>query len=114
MGLTVSCGTADRTKLPSAGYMALDTFCRQQRGYSSGACEVVARGTKVTVTYKGKLADGTVFDDGEESLTFVCGEGGLVPGFHTGILGMKVNESREVVVEPKDAFGERDDRAIIE
>mmetsp|Transcript_5250 Transcript_5250/g.17032 ORF Transcript_5250/g.17032 Transcript_5250/m.17032 type:complete len:245 (-) Transcript_5250:35-769(-) len=65
-------------------------------------------GHRVTVTYKAALEDGTVFDEGLDPITLVCGDSAMVMGFHRGIVGMAVGETRELVVAPADGFGERD------
>lgn len=65
-------------------------------------------GDRVTVTYKAALEDGTVFDDGLEPITLVCGDSAMVAGFHRGIVGMRVGETKEITVGPADGFGEFD------
>lgn len=86
----------------------------QRRAFSDPAVGKldVAMGRRVTLTYKAALEDGMVFDDGEEPFTIVCGDSGMVTGFHRGIVGMKVGETREIRVSPADGFGERDDKKV--
>ena len=43
-----------------------------------------------------------------ESLTFVFGEGSIIPGLERELEGMEPGESKEVVVKPEDAYGLRD------
>jgi len=86
-------------------------------------------GDKVSVDYTLKLADGSVLDTSLESvakesgtfvisrkyqpLTFVTGpNSGLISGFNNGVMGMKVGETKLVVIQPKDGYGETDPSKI--
>jgi FKBP-type peptidyl-prolyl cis-trans isomerase 2 len=66
-------------------------------------------GDTVKVHYKGTLEDGTVFDDshGDEPIEFTIGNEELIPGFEEAVIGMSPDESREVTIEPEDAYGDR-------
>lgn len=70
-------------------------------------------GSRVTLTYRASFEDGTVFDDGDEPITFVCGEGGMVVGFHKGIVGMHVGEKRELLIEASEGFGTWDEKKVV-
>ena len=69
------------------------------------------QGDRVKVHYTGRLDDGTVFDtsEGNEPLSFVVGDGEVIPGFEHAVLGMRVGESKEVTIEANQAYGERND-----
>lgn len=69
-------------------------------------------GDRVKVHYTGRLDDGTVFDtsEGNDPLSFTVGEGEVIPGFEQGVLGMRVGEAREIVIEPDLAYGERNEQ----
>lgn len=62
----------------------------------------------VTVKYTGKLADGTIFDASPEDspLTFIVGRGEVIVGFDAAVLGMAQGETKTVVIEPNQAYGE--------
>jgi len=92
--------------------------------------KTVESGITVTVDYVGKLQDGTVFDTSIESiakesgkyssgrnynewLTFTAGAGQMIAGFDQGVIGMKVGETKTVEIEPKDAYGEWDEKKLI-
>ena len=66
-------------------------------------------GSVVSVLYVGLLEDGTVFDSseayGNEPLTFVLGDPGLIAGFQIGINGMREGGERVMVVPPKLGYG---------
>jgi len=63
----------------------------------------VSKGNSVTVEYIGKLNNGEIFDNG--TITFIAGAGQMIPGFDEGIMGMKINESKLIVVPPEKGYG---------
>ena len=65
-------------------------------------------GDTVSVHYTGKLDDGTVFDSssGGEPLSFVLGQGQIIPGFESGVTGMAVGESKMVEIPCDQAYGQ--------
>ncbi len=69
---------------------------------------IVAEGDQVRVNYVGRFADGSVFDssEGHDPLEFTVGAGQVIDGFDQAVVGLKVGESRKVVVDPKDGYGE--------
>jgi len=71
--------------------------------------EIAEAGDTVQVLYKGTLDDGEVFDSNTEKnpLTFKVAAGQMIPGFDKAVEGMKVNESKTIHIESKDAYGER-------
>lgn len=76
---------------------------------------IVKKGSKVKVDYEGRFESGEVFDSSiqrAEPLEFVVGNSEVIPGFEKAVLGMALNEEKEVKIEPKDAYGERDSKAI--
>lgn len=97
----------------------------------------VQTGDLVRVNYVGKLPNGQVFDTslysvatdnatypkslffgyrGSESkyttLNFTVGKGDMIDGFETGVLGMKVGETRTIVIPVKDAYGPANESKI--
>ncbi|HUU29946.1 MAG TPA: peptidylprolyl isomerase [archaeon] len=75
---------------------------------------VVQKGDTVKVDYTGSLEDGTVFDQSREGqpLEFTVGFGQLIPGFDQAVEGMKLNEEKEVVIKPENAYGMRDESLV--
>jgi peptidylprolyl isomerase len=73
-------------------------------------------GDVVRVHYTGRLTDGTLFDssEGREPLEFTIGAGQMIKGFDSGVLGMAVGEKKTLEIAPQDAYGERDEEAVIE
>mgnify|MGYP000580738596 CR=1 FL=1 len=77
---------------------------------------VVNIGDRIKVQYTGKLDDGTVFDKTKigEPLEFVVGSGQIIPGFEKAVVGMKLNEEKEITVKPEEAYGKRDETLVRE
>lgn len=68
----------------------------------------VAHNNTVTVKYTGKLADGTIFDSSPEDrpLTFIIGRDEVIKGFEAAVLDMESGETKTVVIEPDQAYGD--------
>jgi peptidylprolyl isomerase len=66
-------------------------------------------GDLVSVHYTGKLKNGEVFDSSKERdpLEFTLGSKELLAGFEDGVVGMKPGETKSVMLEPENAFGDR-------
>ena len=74
--------------------------------------DTVEAGDAIEVHYTGTLEDGTKFDssiDRGETLPFTVGAGQMIPGFDSGVLGMKLTEKKTLVLAPADAYGEYDE-----
>jgi len=65
----------------------------------------------VKVDYKGTLEGGEIFDtsEGRQPLEVKMGAGQLIKGFEDQLMDMSLNEKKTFTLEPKDAYGERDD-----
>jgi peptidylprolyl isomerase len=72
----------------------------------------VETGDFVKLCYTGMLDNGMIFDKTEKCkpLEVQVGSGGLVEGFESAIVGMGQNEKKSFVLEPDEAYGERDER----
>jgi peptidylprolyl isomerase len=68
----------------------------------------VQDGDTVSLHYTGTLDDGTVFDSSESAqpLSFTVGSGEVIQGFEEGVRGMEVGETRDISIEPEQAYGE--------
>jgi len=69
----------------------------------------IEKGNKVTVEYIGTLEDGTEFDSSAkhgQPLSFEVGAGQMIKGFDEAVVGMNVGEEKDIVLEPKDAYGD--------
>ena len=73
-------------------------------------------GDVVRVHYTGRLLDGTTFDssEGREPLEFTVGAGQMISGFDAGVQGMKIGDKKTIQIAPEDAYGHRDEEAVID
>ncbi len=69
--------------------------------------EQAKNGDQVKVHYTGKLDDGTVFDssEGREPLEFTLGQGQVIPGFESAVVGMQTGENRTTNIPSEEAYG---------
>mgnify|MGYP003656401228 CR=1 FL=1 len=76
-------------------------------------------GSNVTFHYTGTFPDsGEEFDSSRKEdrgpMTVNVGAGELIPGFDTALVGMSEGETKTFTVPANEAYGERDDNAIVE
>ena len=73
-------------------------------------------GDTVKIHYTGTLDDGSQFDSsaGRDPLEFVLGSGQVIPGFDNAVTGMAVGDSKNVKIEPEEAYGPRHEQLIQE
>ena len=74
----------------------------------------IANETVVTIHYTLTDDKGTVLDSsaGEEPLTYIQGQGKMVPGLENALLGKSAGESLKVSVAPAEGYGERDEDLV--
>ena len=72
-----------------------------------GTGATAQNGDRVSVYYRGTLANGTQVDTyvGGTPLALVLGNAKIIPGFQNGILGMKVGGKRRVTIPPSLGYG---------
>ena len=77
--------------------------------------DTVQDGLVVSMDYR-LTVDGEVLDssDDEGPLQFLAGYDNIVPGLEREMIGMKIGESKEVVVKAEDGYGEFDEEAFME
>ena len=51
---------------------------------------------------------------GQEPLEFLAGHGNIITGLEREMIGMKVGDSKDVVVTPSDGYGEYDEEAFMD
>ena len=76
----------------------------------------VKQGDIVKVNYTGKLSDGTIFDSsiGRHPMQFTLGKGQLIAGFEKAVLGMSAGDKKIVIIPVAEAYGPRQDSAVVE
>jgi len=74
----------------------------------------VAKNTVVTIDYTLTNNDGEVLDSskGQEPLAYIHGIGYMIPGLENALEGKSEGDSLKVSIEPRDAYGERDESLV--
>ena len=74
----------------------------------------VQDGVVVSIEYTLHV-DGELLDtsEGQGPLQFLAGHANIIPGLESAMRGMKIGESKDVVVQPADGYGEFDDEAFM-
>jgi FKBP-type peptidyl-prolyl cis-trans isomerase SlpA len=64
-------------------------------------------GTEVTLHFALSLEDGSPIDSnfGGEPVTFVVGDGNLLPGFEEALFGLQAGDEKSFVIPPEKGFG---------
>jgi FKBP-type peptidyl-prolyl cis-trans isomerase SlyD len=77
--------------------------------------ESVQDGVVVSMEYTLHV-DGELLDssEGQGPLQFLVGYGNIISGLENAMLGMKIGDSKDVVVQPADGYGEFDEEAFME
>ena len=68
----------------------------------------IQTGTTVTLHFSLALENGHIVDSNFEGnpATFSVGDGNLLPGFESSLLGLEVGDEREFIISPENAFGQ--------
>src|SRR5512143_1944909 len=76
----------------------------------------IVKGSVVAIDYSLHLGDGKVIDASapDDPLTYLHGEGQIVPGLERALEGLAAGEARQVVVTPEDGYGPSDPEALQE
>lgn len=69
----------------------------------------------VTIIYDGLLPNGEIFDSSKDTgpLQFQLGTGSVLPAFEQAVLGMVVQETRNITVAARDAHGLKNEELIV-
>lgn len=80
------------------------------RDVTVGQGALVQNGTRLSVHYKGWLANGTLFDQRQppqQPFAFTVGADNVIAGWHQGVVGMRVGGVRQLIIPPGLAYGDR-------
>ncbi len=74
----------------------------------------VELGTKVTLHFALILEDGDVIDSNFETAPaiFTVGDGNLLPGFESTLIGLENGDEREFTIPPEEAFGQHNPQNV--
>jgi FKBP-type peptidyl-prolyl cis-trans isomerase SlyD len=74
----------------------------------------VADGLVVSLAYTLRLDDGEEIDSAEshDPLVYLHGGQNIIPGLEKALTGLKIGDTRDVRVDPVDAYGEFDEDAF--
>jgi FKBP-type peptidyl-prolyl cis-trans isomerase SlyD len=77
--------------------------------------DTVQDGQVVAMEYTLRV-DGEVLDssEGQEPLEFLAGHDNIISGLEREMIGMKIGESKDVVVAPANGYGEFDEEAFMD
>lgn len=68
----------------------------------------------VSMEYTLRVDDEVVdSSEGQDPLEFLVGHGNIISGLEREMMGMKVGDSKDVVILPADGYGEYDDAAFM-
>jgi FKBP-type peptidyl-prolyl cis-trans isomerase len=77
----------------------------------AGTGEELKPGMVAKLNYEGKLENGTVFDTtGKNPRGMTIGTGQLIKGWEEGLPGMRVGETRKLIIPPAMGYGANGDR----
>ncbi|MDG0969963.1 MAG: peptidylprolyl isomerase [Porticoccaceae bacterium] len=74
----------------------------------------IEMGTKVTLHFALTLEDGTVIDSNfeREPATFAVGDGNLLPGFESALIGLVDGDEKDFIITPENAFGQHNPQNV--
>lgn len=70
----------------------------------------------VSIAYTLKDDEGTILDtsEGRDPLAYIHGMGNIIPGLESQLAGRSTGDSLKVSIQPADAYGEFDEKQIIQ
>ncbi len=73
-------------------------------------------GDTVSVYYTGSYTNGTVFNTnvGQTPFNFTVGANQVIPGFAQAVIGMKINQTKNVTIPVNEAYGPVNPKLILE
>ena len=96
---------------------AIPIACALALSACSGGPAVAKDGDTVKVLYVGTYDNSSVFDSSElhggDPLQFTIGGGQMISGFEQAVIGMTVNETKEIHIPSDDAYGPYYDSLVV-
>lgn len=103
-------------KSASSWLIGLALLLSSSSGFAQEEEAVISEGKTVGFEYTLTLGDGTVVESnvGGDAFTYVHGEGQILPALEQELSGMAVEDSKQVTLEPEEAYGEVNEAAFQE
>jgi FKBP-type peptidyl-prolyl cis-trans isomerase len=101
-GDNINNNQATEMQSPETGYVV------EEVAFGQGA--TAQPGDTLTVHYVGRLENGQIFDSSRDSntpFTFTLGAGNVIRGWDEGMVGMRVDGTRRLIIAPDYAYGSR-------
>ena len=103
----------DPDEVPSPRTVAAADYITTNSGlkyydFKEGSGSPAAAGDIVSVHYHGWLTDGTFFDSSylrQAPFVFTLGNGTVIDGWDEGVVGMRLNGERQLVIPPDLGYG---------
>jgi peptidylprolyl isomerase len=69
---------------------------------------MVENGKYVQIQYTGTFDNGEIFDSnvGQDALEFLVGSGAVINGLDQGVVGMKIEDEKDITVAPEQGYGD--------
>jgi peptidylprolyl isomerase len=76
---------------------------------------MVEKGKYVQIQYTGTFDSGEIFDSnvGQDALEFQVGSGSIINGLDQGVMGMKIEDEKDITVKPEEGYGDYNDAFIL-
>lgn len=76
---------------------------------------MVENGKFVQIEYTGTFDNGEIFDSnvGMDPLEFQVGSGSIINGLDNGIVGLKIDDEKDITVQPADGYGDYNDAFVL-
>jgi FKBP-type peptidyl-prolyl cis-trans isomerase SlyD len=91
---------------------------QNQAGRSKGlemSADSVQKNVVVSMEYTLQVENEEIDSSkGQDPLEFLVGHGNIISGLEREMMGMKVGDSKDVIIQPADAYGEFDEEAFME
>jgi FKBP-type peptidyl-prolyl cis-trans isomerase SlyD len=96
--------------------LAIVSLAANAESNKGGDAKVIEEGDTVSIEYTLKLKTGDVIDSnvGSSPLQYVQGAQQIISGLEKALVGMKVGDTKHVMVTPKEGYGDILDEAFVE
>ena len=76
---------------------------------------MVENGKFVQIEYTGSFDNGDIFDSnvGQGPLEFEVGSSSIIAGLDKGVIGLKINDEKDIIVKPEDGYGDYNEDFVL-